>query len=128
MFDWQTKGFLVPGDSPTAPFNGSASEVIALCAHWAHNGSMTKDERLTVRVTHEQLELFRDAAELQGQTVSDFAITTLTSKAHDVMAERRVFRISGERWNELISRLDERPVVRPNLADALRTHAKRVAK
>jgi uncharacterized protein (DUF1778 family) len=89
---------------------------------------MTKDERLTVRVTHEQLDLFRDAAELQGQTVSDFAVTTLTSKAHDVMAERRVFRISGERWNELMSLLDERPVVRPNLADALRMHAKRVAK
>jgi uncharacterized protein (DUF1778 family) len=88
---------------------------------------MAKDERLTVRVTGEQLDLFRDAAEFQGQTVTDFAITALTAKAHDVLAERRVFRVSGERWDELVSLLDERPVARPNLADALRMHAKRVA-
>ncbi len=99
------------------------------CVHIGHTlGTMTKDERLTVRVTHEQLDLFKDAAELQGQTVSDFAITTLTSKAHDVLAERRVFRITGERWDELLARLDERPVAHPNLADALRMHAKRVAR
>ena len=88
---------------------------------------MNKDERLMVRITREQLELFRDAAELQGQTVSDFAVTTLTARAHDVMAEQRVFRVSGERWEELIARLDERPTIRPNLADALRMHAKRVS-
>lgn len=80
-----------------------------------------------VRVTRDQLDLFKDAAALQGQTVSDFAITTLTAKAHDVMAEQRVFRLSGEQWEELLARLDERPTVRPNLADALRMHSKQVA-
>lgn len=80
-----------------------------------------------VRVTREQLDLFKDAAELQGQTVSDFAVSTLTAKAHDVMAEQRVFRVSGQRWDELLARLDELPTVRPNLADALRMHAKRVS-
>ncbi|MDF1602016.1 DUF1778 domain-containing protein [Nocardioides sp. YIM 152315] len=88
---------------------------------------MAKDERLMVRVTREQLDLFKDAADLQGQTVSDFAVTTLIAKAHDVMAEQRVFRVSGERWEELLARLDERPTVRPNLADALRMHSKRVS-
>jgi uncharacterized protein (DUF1778 family) len=87
---------------------------------------MTKDERLMVRVTRDQLDLFKDAAELQGQSVSDFAVTTLTAKAHDVMAEQRAFRLSGERWEELLAQLDERPTVRPNLADALRMHAKQV--
>lgn len=87
---------------------------------------MPKDERLMVRVTREQLDLFKDAAALQGQTVSDFAVTTLTAKSHDVMAEQRVFRLSGERWEELLARLDDRPTVRPNLADALRMHAKQV--
>jgi uncharacterized protein (DUF1778 family) len=87
---------------------------------------MSKDERLMVRVTRDQLGLFRDAAALQGQSVSDFAVTTLTAKAHDVLAEQRVFRLSGEGWDELLARLDERPTVRPNLADALRMHAKQV--
>lgn len=99
---------------------------VVLCAQQAHTGAMTKDERLTVRVTREQLDLFKDAAELQSQTVSDFALTTLTAKAHDVMAEQRVFLLSGERWEELLARLDERPTARPNLADALRMHAKQV--
>jgi len=90
-------------------------------------GMGTKEERLTVRVTRDQLDLFRDAAAAQGQNLSDFAVTTMTSKSNDVLAEQRVFRISGERWDELIARLDERAVVRPNLADALRMHAKRVA-
>lgn len=79
-----------------------------------------------VRVTRDQLDLFRDAAALQGQTVSDFAVTSLVAKAQDVMAEQRVFRVSDERWQELLARLDERPTVRPNLADALRMHAKRI--
>ena len=96
-------------------------------AHWAHNGVMSKDERLTVRVTRDQLNLFKDAADIQGQNLSDFAVTTLTAKSHDVLAEQRVFRIANERWAELIALLDDRPVVRPNLADALRMHAKRVA-
>lgn len=88
---------------------------------------MSKDERLTVRVTMDQLELFKDAADIQGQNLTDFAITTLTARSHDVLAEQRVFRISSERWTELMALLDERPVARPSLADALRMHAKRVA-
>jgi uncharacterized protein (DUF1778 family) len=89
--------------------------------------TVTKDERLTVRVTQDQLDLFKDAAHVQGQNLSDFAVTTLMAKSNDVLAEQRVFRISDERWTELMGLLDERPVVRPNLADALRMHAKRVA-
>lgn len=81
---------------------------------------------MTVRVTREQLDLFRDAADLLGQTVSDFAVTTLTARAHDVVAEQRVFRVSGERWEELLAKLDERPTVRPTLAEALRMHAKQI--
>jgi len=88
----------------------------------------TKDERMTVRVTREQLDLFKDAADVEGRNLSDFAVATLTDRANDVLAEQRVFRLTGARWNELIALLEEPPVVRPNLADALRIHAKRVTR
>jgi uncharacterized protein (DUF1778 family) len=87
---------------------------------------MVKDERITVRVSQEQLELFKEAADLEGRSLSDFAVSTLTTKSHDVLAEQRVFKLTGARWNELMSMLDQPPVFRPNLADALRMHAKRV--
>ena len=89
---------------------------------------VTKEERMTVRVTREQLDLFREAADLEGRNLSDFAVATLTDRANDVLAEQRVFRLTGARWDELMAMLDEPPVVRPNLADALRMHAKRVAR
>lgn len=87
---------------------------------------MAKEERITVRVSREQLELFKEAADLEGRTLSDFTVSTLTSRSNDVLAEQRVFKLTGARWSELMSLLDQPPTVRPNLADALRMHAKRV--
>lgn len=87
---------------------------------------MAKDERITVRVSQEQLELFKEAADLEGRTLSDFTVSTLTSRSQDVLAEQRVFKLTGAKWSELMSMLDQPPVVRPHLADALRMHAKRV--
>ncbi len=87
---------------------------------------MAKDERITVRVSQEQLQLFKEAADLEGRTLSDFTVSTLTSRSQDVLAEQRVFKLTGARWSELMAMLDQPPVVRPNLADALRMHAKRV--
>lgn len=87
---------------------------------------MAKDERITVRVSQEQLQLFKEAADLEGRTLSDFTVSTLTSRSQDVLAEQRVFKLTGARWSELMAMLDQPPVVRPNLADALRMHVKRV--
>ena len=83
---------------------------------------------MTVRITRDQLELFREAADLEGRNLSDFAVATLTERANAVLAEQRLFRLTGARWDELMALLDEPPQVRPNLADALRMHAKRVAR
>lgn len=101
--------------------------VFLICTHIGRTMEhMAKDERITVRVSQEQLDLFKEAAELEGRTLSDFTVSTLTSRSNDVLAEQRVFKLTGARWNELMSMLDQPPVIRPNLADALRMHAKRV--
>jgi uncharacterized protein (DUF1778 family) len=85
-----------------------------------------KDERLAIRVTRDQLELIREAAALEGRNVSDFATSTLTTHANEVLADQRVFRLTGAQWDELVAILDRPPVPRPRLAEALRMHAKRV--
>jgi uncharacterized protein (DUF1778 family) len=86
----------------------------------------TKDERLAIRVTRDQLELIREAATLEGRSVSDFATSTLTAHANEVLADQRVFRLTGAQWDELVAMLDRPPVIRPNLADAMRLHRKHV--
>jgi uncharacterized protein (DUF1778 family) len=85
-----------------------------------------KDERLAVRVTTKQMTLIREAAELEGRNLSDFATAALTQHATDVIADQRIFRLTGAQWNELVAILDRPPVYRHNLAEALRQHAKRV--
>ena len=85
-----------------------------------------KDERLAIRVTRVQLELIREAAALQGRNVSDFATSALTARATEVLADQRVFMLTGAQWNELAAILDRPPTVRPRLADVLRKHSKHV--
>ncbi|MFD1827705.1 MULTISPECIES: DUF1778 domain-containing protein [Mumia] len=85
---------------------------------------MAKDERLHVRLTKEQMDLIRSAAEVEHRTVSDFAVTALSDRANDVLADQRVFELTGSRWDELVAVLDRPATVRPQLAESLRLHAK----
>lgn len=85
-----------------------------------------KEERLAIRISREQLDLIREAASLEGRTVSDFAIAALTGRATDTVADQHVFRLTGARWDELMALLERPPTPRPNLVEALRQHRKRV--
>lgn len=70
---------------------------------------MTKDARLAVRLAEHQLERIREAAGVSGQTVSDFAVRTLTHEAANVLADRRAFVLDGPSWTEFMALID-RPV------------------
>ncbi len=70
---------------------------------------MPKDARLAVRLDERQLDQIRQAATTTGQTVSDFAVRTLTAEAAHVLADRRVFALGDEEWAALNEILD-RPV------------------
>lgn len=83
-----------------------------------------KEERLAVRLSREQLDLIRDAAETQGRTVTDFTVQAATDAAADVLADQRLFRLSGARWTEFVALLDRPPVHKPKLADTIRMRKK----
>lgn len=70
---------------------------------------MAKDARLAVRLNEQQLDRIKQAAETTGQTVSDFAVRTLTSEAAHVLADRRVFALDDAAWTHLNDLLD-RPI------------------
>lgn len=55
-----------------------------------------KDSRLNFRVSSEQHELLKCAAELTGTNVSDFVVSRAIERAHQVVASYNVTRIHAE--------------------------------
>lgn len=66
----------------------------------------TKSERLSLRASATQRTLLREASQVEGTTVSDFVLRSATRAAEDVLADRRVFALSDDRWNAFIEVLD----------------------
>lgn len=80
-----------------------------------------KDARLAVRITPDQDSLIRDAAATTGQSLSEFVTSAAISRAHDVLADRRMFHLVDFAWAEFTAILD-RPTSRiEELAELLHT-------
>ncbi|MGF7236573.1 MAG: DUF1778 domain-containing protein [Frankia sp.] len=75
-----------------------------------------KDDRIQVRLPTEQGEMIRSAAEIEGKTLTDFAVESMAVRARHVLADRRMFWLSSEAWVEFNALLDEPPVSNPELA------------
>ncbi len=60
----------------------------------AHRTSApSEDERLEVRVSHEQKALFQRAADLQGRTLTDFVIASVHDAAARTIEEVQAIRL-----------------------------------
>jgi uncharacterized protein (DUF1778 family) len=68
--------------------------------------SARKNERFDVRATPEQHALIRQAADRVGRSYTDFILESATEKAIDVLADRRIFVLSDDRWNAFVAALD----------------------
>ena len=80
----------------------------------------TRDKRLHVRLSVDQEELIRSAAEAEGKTLTDFALESMTTRASHVLAERRIFWLTPEAWEQLNAALDTPPASRPRLEALLK--------
>lgn len=78
-----------------------------------------KDSRIAVRLNAEQDDLIRHAAAVEGQTVTDFTVQAAVSHARDVLADRRLFRLSDAAWSEFLAVLDRPVQFKPHLAKLL---------
>lgn len=68
--------------------------------------SPSRRNRLEMRVTPEQDALIRQAAELEGTTVSGFVLDTATERARRVVKQHRDLVLSNESFDAFLIELD----------------------
>jgi len=78
-----------------------------------------KSSRLAVRLSEEQDELIRRAADTEGATITDFTVAAAVNHAHDVLADRRAFHLRDTAWSDFVAILDRPVTHKPRLAKLL---------
>jgi uncharacterized protein (DUF1778 family) len=68
-----------------------------------------KDQRITMRITPSQRDLLTEASRTAETTLSEFILDAATSRAEDVLADRRLFILEPVDYEAFIAILD-RPV------------------
>jgi uncharacterized protein (DUF1778 family) len=79
-----------------------------------------KDERLEARVSAELKTMFQRAADLEGQTLSDFMIATLAAKARATIREHEIIVLAGRNRDVFMEALLNPPPVAPRLSAAFK--------
>jgi len=74
-----------------------------------------KDSRIAMRLTTEQDAVIRRAADLQGTTITEFAVAAAISRAHDVLADQRLFTLDAAAFAEFHALLDQPVTHKPHL-------------
>lgn len=76
----------------------------------------TKTERLALRVSPEQKQLFEDAAAATDRTVTDFVVQSAAVAARDLLADRSRFVLGSAQWAAFSAAIDRAPQSLPRLA------------
>lgn len=66
-----------------------------------------KDKRIELRANYEQRQAIRRAADLEGVSVSDFIRLAATEKAHKVIEQYHVIRVTLENGEKMMEALDQ---------------------
>jgi uncharacterized protein (DUF1778 family) len=79
-----------------------------------------KSERIDVRTTPAIKRILQQAAATANKTVTQFLIDSALTEAAEVLADRRVFFLDEEKWQEFMAALDAPPSPMPRLEKLLR--------
>jgi uncharacterized protein (DUF1778 family) len=79
-----------------------------------------RTDRLGLRASEEQADLIREAAALEGKTVSAFVMDTATSHARQVISDHRDLVLSQEAFQRFYAELDKPAEAVPELAELFR--------
>jgi uncharacterized protein (DUF1778 family) len=74
-----------------------------------------KDQRITVRVSSAQRDLLNEASRAEDTTLSEFILDAATSRAEDVLADRRFFTLANQDYGAFLALLDSPVENRPRL-------------
>lgn len=80
-------------------------------------------ERLDFPVSQEKKELIEQAAAVSGQSLTDFAIGTLTRRARKILREQQVLVLSDRDRDAFLSALDNPPPPNQKLRQAAKYYA-----
>lgn len=79
----------------------------------------TRSERLNLRVSTDQLEKIRKAAQATDTSVTEFVLSHTQQAAEQVLADLRWFNLDDETWLEFQTTLDRPAVAKPRLTALL---------
>ena len=79
----------------------------------------TKTERIDVRASGPVKALLQQAAKASHKKVSEFLLEAGIAMAHETLAERRMFMLTDEQWNEFQAALDRPVQSKPQLRKLL---------
>jgi len=82
----------------------------------------TRTARLEARIAPEVLAIVKQAAELQGRSVSDFVVSAAQEAAHRTIEETSIIRLSAEDQRLFIDLLLNPPAPSPALMRAKEAH------
>lgn len=85
-----------------------------------------KVERLEARISRQQKELFKRAAELQGRTLTDFVIDSVEEAAQRTVRQYEVIRLTAEDREVFVSALLADAEPSPHLSAAYRRYKDRM--
>jgi uncharacterized protein (DUF1778 family) len=81
--------------------------------------SEVRSERVDLRMTPEAKRTLQRAAAVANKTVTEFLLDSGLNAAFDTLADRRVFQIDQERWNQFMAELASPPKDNPRLRKLL---------
>ncbi len=81
--------------------------------------SETKTERWSIRVSPADDMIVRRVLESSGMSLNEYVVRRTVAAARDDLADRRIFSLSPDRWDELQKLLDRPVTPKPRLASLL---------
>jgi uncharacterized protein (DUF1778 family) len=77
--------------------------------------SESRSERVDLRMTPSAKQTLQQAASATNKTLTEFLVDSSLQAAYDALADRRVFVLDDQRWNEFMAALDAPPADNPRL-------------
>lgn len=82
----------------------------------------SKTERLEARLTESVFALIRNAASMQGRSLSEFVVESAREAAERVVSGHEIIRLSVEDQQRFADCLFEEPAIAPALQQAMQRH------
>lgn len=75
-----------------------------------------KTQRLNLRIEKDDEALFKQAALVHRESLTQFLVESGRERAERLLADRTSFRVEPEAWQEIVAAMDQPAKARPELA------------